>query len=56
VVYGHTHIPANRVLDGVLLFNPGTLTGPSRSGKHTFGILELGETAQGRIVEIDEGR
>jgi hypothetical protein len=56
VVYGHTHIPANRVLGGVLLFNPGTLTGHSRSGTNTFGILELDETLQGRIVEIEGDR
>ena len=54
VVYGHSHIPASRVRDGVLLFNPGSLTGHSRSGRNSFGILELGETVQARIVEIDE--
>lgn len=54
VVYGHSHIPASRVKDGVLLFNPGTLTGNSRGGVHSFGVLELGETVQARIVEIGE--
>jgi len=54
VVYGHSHIPASGVRDGVLLFNPGTLTGYSRGGVHSFGILELGETVRARIVEIDD--
>ncbi len=53
IVYGHTHTPANQVRDGVLFFNPGTATGHSRAGTNTFGILELGESVSGRIVEID---
>ncbi len=53
VVYGHSHTPANRFVNGVLLFNPGTATGPCRSGAHTLGILELGEEVKGRIVEIE---
>jgi predicted phosphodiesterase len=55
IVYGHSHIPANHVRDGVLFFNPGTATGHSRAGRHTLGILTLGETMEGRIVEIQEG-
>jgi uncharacterized protein len=52
IVYGHSHIPSNHVRDRILLFNPGTATGYSASGKHSIGILELGETAQGTIVDF----
>jgi len=54
IVYGHSHIPANHIRDGILFFNPGTATGYSREGRHTVGVLELGETVEGRIVEIAE--
>jgi len=54
IVYGHSHIPANHVRSGVLFFNPGTATGYSREGRHTVGVLELGETVEGHIVEIGE--
>jgi putative phosphoesterase len=53
VVYGHSHKPANHVKEGVLLFNPGTITGFSKAGIHTFGILECGDTLHGEIIEVD---
>jgi len=53
VVYGHSHKPANHVKEGVLLFNPGTVTGFSQEGIHTFGILECGDTLHGEIIEVD---
>ncbi len=46
VVYGHTHIPQNKFLNGVLLFNPGSVTYSVPGEKPTFGILEIG---QGKI-------
>jgi uncharacterized protein len=53
VVYGHSHRPANHVKEGVLFFNPGTITGFSREGIHTFGILDCGEALRGEIIEVD---
>lgn len=53
IVYGHSHVHSNRVRNGILYFNPGTATGPSRAGVNTLGILELDDSVKGRIVEID---
>ncbi len=53
VVYGHSHKPANHVRDGVLFFNPGTVTGFSSTGVHTLGILECGDTLRGEIIDVD---
>ena len=50
IVYGHSHRAANHVKDGVLMFNPGSMQGSSQGGSPSFGILELGERVQGRIV------
>jgi len=52
IVYGHSHEPANHVREGVLLFNPGTATGFSATGKHTIGILEMGDTIHSEIVTL----
>lgn len=52
IVYGHSHIASNHTRGGILFFNPGTATGYSASGKHSIGILELGETAQGEIIQL----
>lgn len=52
IIYGHTHMAANHVRDGVLFFNPGTATGFSASDDHSIGILEVGDTVQGRIIPV----
>jgi putative phosphoesterase len=52
IVYGHSHRPANHVKEGILLFNPGTAVGYSRSGPNTLGILEINDTIKGKIVTI----
>ena len=50
IVYGHSHIAANHIREGVLFFNPGAATGFSRSGIHTMGVLELGDAVHGEII------
>jgi len=50
IVYGHSHIAANHARNGILFFNPGTATGYSASGRHSIGVLELGETPRGEII------
>ena len=42
VVFGHTHEPMNEVVNGTLLFNPG-------SASRSYGIIELGDEIKGRI-------
>jgi putative phosphoesterase len=53
IVFGHSHRAMNEVVQGVLLFNPGTATGFSSSGVHTVGILECGDTVEGKIIDLD---
>ncbi len=52
VVYGHSHIPANHVKDGVLMFNPGTATGFTYSGVHTIGVLDVNDVVRGEIIRL----
>jgi putative phosphoesterase len=49
IVYGHSHRAANHVKDGVLMFNPGSMTGPFVGSVSSYGILELDEQVRGRI-------
>lgn len=43
IVHGHTHLPSNRRIDGVLVLNPGS-AGPRRPGKPvTVAILDIEE-------------
>lgn len=41
VVYGHTHVPVSVFEQGVLLFNPGSLTRPRGIKGSTYGIIEI---------------
>ncbi|OIN99954.1 YfcE family phosphodiesterase [Candidatus Desantisbacteria bacterium CG_4_10_14_0_8_um_filter_48_22] len=53
IVYGHTHIPRNEVIDGRLYFNPGSPTDTIFSTANTFGILEInGTDIKAEIVKI----
>jgi putative phosphoesterase len=52
IVYGHSHKPVNHIVQGVLLFNPGTASGYSSSGVHSIGILECGDTVKGEIIQL----
>ncbi|MGG1879130.1 MULTISPECIES: metallophosphoesterase family protein [Paenibacillus] len=39
IVFGHSHIPVHKRVDGILLFNPGSPTDRRRQPKFSFGIL-----------------
>ncbi|MHB8780039.1 MAG: metallophosphoesterase family protein [Candidatus Geothermincolia bacterium] len=50
IVFGHTHQPYNRRVNGVYLLNPGSPTDKVFATVNSVGILELGERVTGRIV------
>ncbi|MBD0383086.1 metallophosphoesterase family protein [Paenibacillus sedimenti] len=43
VIFGHSHIPFQQTIDGVLMFNPGSPTDKRRQPRYSYGIIELGE-------------
>ena len=43
IIFGHSHFSQNKVIDGVLFFNPG-------KASRTFGILTVGEDITGEII------
>jgi putative phosphoesterase len=43
IVYGHSHRSQNRVIDGILFFNPGKAT-------DSFGILTINGEVNGEII------
>jgi len=40
IIYGHTHLPKNEVINDILYFDPGSITGKFPSRNKTFGILK----------------
>lgn len=52
LLYGHTHVPFCRMIDGILVMNPGSISRPSL-GKPSFGTLDfLYDTVVGKITEV----
>ena len=47
IVYGHSHEPQNKVIDGILFFNPG-------KASSSFGIITIDEDIKGEIISSGE--
>lgn len=43
VVYGHTHVSGYEWYNGILLFNPGSVTSPRDGSRMSYGVIELRE-------------
>ena len=54
IVYGHSHQPACHVVNGILLFNPGSPTDRRNAPFHSLGILTIGNGIEGEIIALDE--
>ncbi|HEX2267385.1 MAG TPA: YfcE family phosphodiesterase [Actinomycetota bacterium] len=53
IVFGHSHIPIDTEVDGVLFLNPGSPTWKRRQPTHTFGVAEVtDQRVRTRIVEL----
>ncbi|MFO7570594.1 MAG: metallophosphoesterase family protein [Smithellaceae bacterium] len=53
IVYGHTHYPANKTVDGTLFFNPGSAMDKRFAPYRSVGVIEVGREITGRIVQIE---
>jgi len=53
IVYGHSHIPANHMKNGILMFNPGSFSGNRlKPPQSSVGILTTDHGLQGKIVGV----
>jgi putative phosphoesterase len=53
VLYGHSHMPKILHQNGVLLFNPGSPTQKRFAPYRSYGILDIGEEVDARLVSIE---
>ena len=53
IIYGHTHNAKNERKEGVLFVNPGSLTGVRPAKSKTFAIIEINQTIEARIIQIE---
>lgn len=53
IVYGHSHISHNEIINNILFFNPGSATRRRTQPRHSVGILYVGDKITGEIFYID---
>ena len=53
IVYGHSHIPQNEIINNILFFNPGSATQRRFQPRHSVGILHVDQKIVGEIIYID---
>ena len=41
IIFGHSHVPMNKYIDGVLFFNPGSATDTIFAPYRSYGIIEI---------------
>lgn len=54
IVYGHSHQPACHVVNGILLFNPGSPIDRRNAPFASLGLLTIGAAITGEIIALDE--
>ena len=52
VVFGHSHYPVNQMKNNILYFNPGSPTDKIFSPYNSYGIIEINDTVQAKIIKI----
>ncbi|CAH0347449.1 metallophosphoesterase family protein [Bacillus sp. CECT 9360] len=50
IIFGHSHIPVKKEMDGVLLFNPGSPTDKRRQPAFSYGLLHITDTIHAEHV------
>ncbi len=52
IVFGHSHRPANTMIDHTLFFNPGSPTDRRYAPFCSMGILHIDENVRGEIIKV----
>jgi uncharacterized protein len=53
LLFGHSHMVTSKILDGVLLFNPGSVVGKFPASHRSFGLLILNGTVETQVIPIE---
>lgn len=52
IIFGHSHQPFNEMIDGVLFFNPGSSTDKLFAPYNSYGIIEINDKIEAKIIKI----
>lgn len=56
ILYGHTHSARNRMEEGILFFNPGSVMGRFPAMQRSYGVLTVGEELSGELITLETKR
>jgi putative phosphoesterase len=55
VIFGHSHVPINETINGVLFFNPGSPTDRIFAPYRSLGIIEINSgKIQAKIIKLED--
>lgn len=52
IIFGHSHYGVNEKRSGILFFNPGSPTDKIFAAYNSFGIIEIGDKIDAKIIKI----
>ncbi|MCU0652376.1 MAG: metallophosphoesterase [Candidatus Omnitrophica bacterium] len=52
IIFGHSHLPCNEKRGDILFFNPGSPTDKIFSAVNSYGMIEVNDTVEAKIIEI----
>jgi hypothetical protein len=52
IIFGHSHCPVNEKRMGILYFNPGSPTDTVFSPFNSYGVIEIDDKIEARIIKI----
>ncbi len=52
IVFGHAHCPVNEKKEGILYFNPGSPTDKIYCPYTSYGIIEINDKVEAKIIKI----
>ena len=52
IIYGHSHTPFNEKINNILYFNPGSPTDKIFAPYNSYGILEINDKIEAKIIKI----
>jgi len=52
IVFGHSHTPFNKKIEGTLFFNPGSSTDTIFAPYRSYGIIEINDEIKARIERL----
>jgi len=54
IIFGHSHNPICEKIDGTIFFNPGSPTDKIFAPYNSYGIIEIGDKIDGKIIKLKD--